>query len=213
MKKKFLLPILIALPLLVGGVTAAVTYSSFESDKQYIAVYAEELESEEPTSEEGATEEEISKWKEYYEKALQMYNDIANKQVANTTVGGIISAAVSAIVSFLFSMLNRHRIMQATDTAKLAKEDYDLALGELKGLKEKYEITSPKLDKAIETFEKGSDVMGKLIEKTDKLIVYCEKSQENHDEDVQFLLEIISSSEELVRNGIAQKLNEKYGRK
>lgn len=213
MKKKFLLPILIALPLLIGGTTAAVTYSSFEKEKNYIAVYAEELEGEEPTSEEGATDEEVSKWKEMYEKALQMYNDIANKQVANTTVGGIISAAVSAIVSFLFSMLNKHRITQATDTAKLAKEDYDLALDEIKNLKEKYNITNPKIDKAIETFEKGSDAMGKLIEKTDKLIEHCEKAEQHHDEDVQFLLEIISSSEELVRNGIAEKLNEKYGRK
>lgn len=190
MKKSYLISIL-AVPMFFG-------FGFSVANSNLKMVKAEEIV--EPEIEE--VEEEKTLLDEFNEK----YEEIKNKQIAGTTIGGIVGGLFGAIVAFVPAVLNRTNL-------KNAKDKIDLATKEVITIKEKYNIVDPKLDDIVNVLKlsaKKLEEASKLAEKTDEIVASLTKK---HEEDIKLLLTIIASSPELVKSGIAEKLNEQFGGK
>lgn len=193
MKKRYLIPIL-ALPMFFS-------FGFAVAGRNIAEVKAEEIVEPEPIVE----EEEESTLDKYINEFNEKYEEIKNKQIAGTTIGGIVGGLVGAIIAFIPAVLNRANLKESRTQLNTAAEN-------VVAIKEKYNIVDPKLDDVISVLKSSAkrlDEASKLAEKSEALIKDLE---EMHKEDIELLLSVISSSPELVKNGVAEKLNKHFNR-
>jgi len=200
--KKILLPILVlsAFGCIAFGTATAVSLCNADS----IAVYAEEIPSEEQPS------EETDKWKELYEQAMAKFDEIRNKQIAGTTVGALVGAIVGAIVSFIPAMLNRSNIHRAIDTLSLSRNHVEVVHDDLVKIKEDFKIEKEEFNKVIQVTEatsKSMEQMEKLLQKA------LDDNQALHNENAELkalVMDLFGQSEVLVALGVSEEVLKKY---
>lgn len=210
MKKKALL----LLPIIaLFGVMAF----TFKGTTDYVPAFAEGEEQTSQVVEESSSqpvdetpEEEVTKWKELYEKAQAKLTEMSNYQVLGITLGSIASVLVSLGLSWLMGKVNRDNIRKQGEQLLLS-EDHIAKADTLLGKTNDFAVDFK--TEALEFKEQAKLIVQKAEEEKDAIVKQNDELKAQITSEREMFLSIISNDKDLVANGTAEKLNKLFANK
>lgn len=181
---------------------------AFIPKANYSPVFAEEeITSFQPVEETSNTEEEVAKWKDMYNKAIDKYNQISNYQILGMTIGGIVSVLVSLGLTYLMGKVNRDNIRKQGEQLKMSDEQIE-KVGKA-AVDMASDATAYKM--SVATYKELADEQVKAAKyQTEIAIEECKAIKEQMITERQMFLSIISNDKDLVANGTAEKINKLF---
>lgn len=187
---------------------------AFIPKANYSPVFAE---GEEPTSSQPvetssaqpqtSDDEEVTKWKDMYNKAVEKYNQISNYQILGMTIGGIVSVLVSLGLTYLMGKVNRDNIRKQGEQLKESANNI-VRTDDLLGKTNDFAID---FKTEVEEFKAQANL---LVEKSnaerDAVLKQNEELKTQIVSERQMFLSIISNDKDLVANGTAEKINKLF---
>lgn len=182
---------------------------AFIPKANYSPVFAEgeETTSSQPVEESSNTDEEVAKWKDMYNKAVDKYNQISNYQILGMTIGGIVSVLVSLGLTYLMGKVNRDNIRKQGEQLKMSDEqikNVGKAADDMASDATAYKMS-------VAAYKELADEQVKAAKyQTEVAIEECKAIKEQMITERQMFLSIISNDKDLVANGTAEKINKLF---
>ena len=203
--------------LIMGTLAGFGCHYVIESQKDAIALKAEEISSQQSEQSAELSEEEKSKLQSFIDELQRKYEEIKNIQVAGTTVGAIAGALVGAIVSAVPALLNRSNIKKAIENVAVVEKNLDATNEVLSNVKEKFGIVNENYDKTIAVINALSNELTtvknelrKAESNYESIKADNEELKKSNDDLKELLILMVNHTKEYVATGTAEYVNSKF---